>query len=225
MLTKVDSAQMNRPYLEWLSHQSLIDVAYNLRNCAVTLSERLEQNSENSSKPPSSDNPCHKNPKKRKASDKDGKNSTSEDTDVTGASSADKPSASDSIGPERKSGNLPGAQGFWRSEPPGKMCGRRQWVDSTWRNSPLYGVLCFRTFENGFRNTDILYATPFLYSHLWLRTRKQNAPGERFISTVEGRKKDLWLTEYVMVGPMSATFIAALSARYRMSRLDTGCPA
>ena len=93
-------------------------MAYNLRNCAVTLSERLEQNSENSSKPPSSDNPCHKNPKKRKASDKDGKNSTSEDTDVTGASSADKPSASDSIGPERKPGKLPGAQGFWRSDTP-----------------------------------------------------------------------------------------------------------
>ena len=44
-------------------------------------------------------------------------------------------------------------------------------------------------------------------------------PGEGFISVAEGRKKDLKLTEYVMVGPMSATFIAALSVRYRMSRL------
>ncbi len=35
---------------------------------------------------------------------------------------------------------------------------------------------------------------------------------------MEGRKKDLKLTEYVMVGPMSATFIAALAVRYRMSR-------
>lgn len=60
MLTKEELAQMNRPYLEELSLESLIEVAYNLRNLAVTLAERLEQNSENSSKPPSSDNPYKK---------------------------------------------------------------------------------------------------------------------------------------------------------------------
>ena len=85
---------------------------------ALTLSERIEQNSKNSSKPPSSDNPYDKNPKKRKASDKDGKNSSSEDTDETGDSSADKPSDSDSIGPERKPGKQPGAKGFQRSDTP-----------------------------------------------------------------------------------------------------------
>ncbi len=38
------------------------------------------------------------------------------------------------------------------------------------------------------------------------------------MSVVEGRKKDLRLQEYVVVGPMFATFIASLSVRYRMSR-------
>jgi transposase len=44
-------------------------------------------------------------------------------------------------------------------------------------------------------------------------------PGEGYISHVEGRKKDLKLSEYTMVGPMLATFIAALSVRFRMSRV------
>jgi len=35
---------------------------------------------------------------------------------------------------------------------------------------------------------------------------------------VEGRSKDLQLTEYVLVGPVLATFIASLGVRYRMSR-------
>ena len=35
---------------------------------------------------------------------------------------------------------------------------------------------------------------------------------------VEGRSKDLQLTEYVLVGAFLATFIASLSVRYRMSR-------
>jgi hypothetical protein len=43
-------------------------------------------------------------------------------------------------------------------------------------------------------------------------------PGEGSISFVEGRQKDLRLQEYVLVGPLLATFIASLSVRYRMSR-------
>ncbi len=43
-------------------------------------------------------------------------------------------------------------------------------------------------------------------------------PGVGYVSVVEGRKKDLRLTEYGLVGPMLATFIASLAVRYRMSR-------
>ncbi len=39
-----------------------------------------------------------------------------------------------------------------------------------------------------------------------------------YVSVVEGRSQDLRLTEYVLVGPILATFIASLSVRYRMSR-------
>ena len=46
----------------------------------------------------------------------------------------------------------------------------------------------------------------------------QAKPGEGYISEVEGRKRDLKLTEYVLVAPMLASFIASLGVRFRMSR-------
>ncbi len=46
----------------------------------------------------------------------------------------------------------------------------------------------------------------------------QKAPGVGYISEVEGRTRDLKLTEYALVGPMLATFIASLAVRFRMSR-------
>ncbi len=43
-------------------------------------------------------------------------------------------------------------------------------------------------------------------------------PVTGYVSAVEGRTRDLKLTEYVLVGPVLATFIASLGVRYRMSR-------
>ncbi len=46
----------------------------------------------------------------------------------------------------------------------------------------------------------------------------QAKPGTGYVSEVEGRSRDLKLTEYVLVGPLLATLIASLAVRYRMSR-------
>ena len=43
-------------------------------------------------------------------------------------------------------------------------------------------------------------------------------PAKGLVSAVDGRKRDLRLTEASLVGPALATFIAALSVRYRLSR-------
>ncbi len=56
-LDKEDLAQMTRDYFQSLDKESLVEVAFNLRSLAVEQWEKLQQNSENSSKPPSSDNP------------------------------------------------------------------------------------------------------------------------------------------------------------------------
>ncbi len=229
MLTKEDLALMNRPYLEKLSHDSLIDAAYNLRNCAVTLSERLEQNSENSSKPPSSDNPYKKNRKKRRTSEKEDENISSEDTVKTGASAADKPSDSDSANPKRQPGKQPGAKGFWRSETPIPedtiphhpkicvACNKEITVPEGITPYMGYHVFELENMPSGIR----IFCTLWHYYIVTCDCGHENKarPGEGSVSTIEGRKKDLKLTEYVMVGPMLATFIAALSVRYRMSRV------
>ena len=59
-LTKDDLAQIDRTYLQSLEEETVIDVACKLRDFAVILVERLEQNSSNSSRPPSSDSPYDK---------------------------------------------------------------------------------------------------------------------------------------------------------------------
>jgi transposase len=43
-------------------------------------------------------------------------------------------------------------------------------------------------------------------------------PGVGVLSTVPGRSRDLLLSEACLVGPTLATFIAALSVRYHVSR-------
>lgn len=55
-LGKADLAQMNRDYFQSLDKEKLVEVAGNLHALAVEQLERLEQNTSNSSGPPSSDN-------------------------------------------------------------------------------------------------------------------------------------------------------------------------
>lgn len=123
-LTKDDLAQMDRPYFEKLSHEKLIEVAINLRSFGLAVLEQLEKNSENSSKPPSSDNPYKKPRKKKKASKQEKSDDSSKGKEDTEASSDDESSTdeasspSESEGPKRSPGRQPGAQGFWRSETP-----------------------------------------------------------------------------------------------------------
>jgi hypothetical protein len=51
-LSKEDLAQMSRDYFQSLDKQKLVEVAGNLHSLAVEQLERLEQNSSNSSLPP-----------------------------------------------------------------------------------------------------------------------------------------------------------------------------
>ena len=49
--------QMNRRYFQSLSQERLVEVADNLHKLATELWEKQQQNSANSSQPPSTDNP------------------------------------------------------------------------------------------------------------------------------------------------------------------------
>ncbi len=59
-LSKDDLSQMSREYFQSLDKERLVEVADNLHALAVEQLERLEYNSTNSSKPPSSDSPFEK---------------------------------------------------------------------------------------------------------------------------------------------------------------------
>jgi transposase len=228
-LTKDDLAQIDREYLQSLENGTVIDLACRLRDYCVKLVERLEQDSRNSSKPPSSDNPYDKDKDKKSGSD------SNDDAEIVSAVEGDEtekviPDESSSSGePKRSAGRQPGSKGFWRSETPVP--------ETTIPHYPDHCVICWNEIklpedtrpymghyvydlektESGIRISCSLhhyYAGVCDCGHV---TKAQ--PGEGFISHVEGRKQDLRLTEYTMVGPMLATFIAALSIRFRMSRV------
>jgi uncharacterized protein with von Willebrand factor type A (vWA) domain len=56
-LDKDDLKQMNRSYFQSLSQERLVEVADNLHQLATELWQKQQQNSPNSSQPPSLDNP------------------------------------------------------------------------------------------------------------------------------------------------------------------------
>jgi len=230
-LTKDDLAQMDRPYLEALEHERLVDVACNLREFAVEQVERLEQNSTNSSRPPSSDSPYQKGAKGGSVANEAEKQSPSaDDTDKKDTAQVSTPTDQSQPEPAKRSpGKQPGAQGVWRSEPlipkatiphyPEQCAACNARVEVPQDCAPYMGhhVLELEKTPSGICIVCTLHHYYIAVCHCGHETKAR--PGEGYISSVKGRKKDLKLTEYVLVGPMLATFLAALSNRYRMSRV------
>ena len=229
-LTKDDLAQIDRTYLQSLEREPLIDVTCKLRDFSAELLERLAQNSSNSSKPPSSDDPYSKGNKGNGDSKDDSdKSASAEDKKSQPAEGGSSTESSQSDDPKRFAGRQPGSQGFWRSETPVPestiphypghcvICGKE--VDVPEESRPYMGYYVYELEKtaSGIRIFCTLHHYYGAVCDCGHETKAQ--PGEGYISHVEGRKKDLKLTEYTMVGPMLAAFIAALHARFRMSRV------
>ena len=224
-LDKDDLKQMNRSYFQSLSQETLVEVADNLHQLATELWEKQQQNSENSSQPPSKDNPYGS----KATTEESSPSSESESVTVKTESEL----LDESEGKEkkknssRKPGKQPGGQGFGRSQPlkaevivphyPG-VCSacNHDLAESESQRYMGYYVLDKKPELFGFRIVTQLhhyYQTTCSCGHC-----THAKPGTGYISVVEGRSKDLILTEYVLVGAVLATFIASLSVRYRMSR-------
>jgi len=238
-LTKDDLVQIDRKYIQSLENETVIDVACKLRDYCVMLVERLDQNSGNSSKPPSSDDPYKKGDESHSDSKDDdaksisteGEDTETPDKDASRETQSDLPvrvrtQTGDS---KRSAGRQPGSQGFWRCETPVAestiphypgccvICGKD--VNVAEGSLPYMGHYVYELEKTESRvciscSLHHYYAAVCDCGH---ETKAQ--PGEGYISHVHGRKKDLKLTEYTMVGPMLVTFIAALSVRFRMSRV------
>ena len=114
-LDKDDLKQMNRGYFQSLSQDKLVEVADNLHQLATELWEKQQQNSENSSQPPSKDNPY------------DSQTTTEElekiEESESSSAQTDSEKVEQSVVPEkkkkskRKRGKQPGGKGFGRSQP------------------------------------------------------------------------------------------------------------
>jgi transposase len=234
-LYKDDLAQMDTTYFESLTHAELVTVASRLLETSVTLWERVHQNSTNSSQPPSSDTPY------RPVPDAPPESQSPEETEETSLSKTEQPSpvrpdgepdsssGSSSATPRRSRGKQPGAPGMWRAdpliaeeevphEPAACSACAAPFSEDTPRKAHMgYYVLELERSETGVRVVCRLHR---YYSSVCTGCGHETKarPGEGIVSVVEGRKKDLRLQEYVLVGPMFATFIASLSVRYRMSR-------
>jgi transposase len=223
-LTKEDLTQMDRDYLHSLGHEILIDVACRLRDLSIELLERLDQDSSNSSRPPSSDNPFARG-KEQGNEASDGDDSAASDKKRSSSKSKDTGGESDQ---KRSAGKQPGDPGIWRSEPlkaeqivlhyPDHCaaCGAEISVSDSSKPHMGHFVLELEKTESGFRVVCSLHH--YYSAECECGHEIKARPGEGYVSSVEGRKNDLKLQEYVLVGPMLATLIASLAVRYRMSR-------
>jgi transposase len=224
-LDKNDLVQMNEDYFKSLAKERLVEVAQNLHQLATDLWEKQQQNSENSSQPPSKDNPY-------------GSNTTTEESSSsleleTRSGKTEGNQVEESVGKQkkknslRKPGKQPGGKGFGRSQPLKAeviiphyshqcVACNHDLSESESQKYMGYYVLELEAELFGFRIVTQLhyyYRTTCSCGHC-----NHAKPGTGYISVVEGRSKDLQLTEYVLVGSVLATFIASLGVRYRMSR-------
>ena len=114
-LDKDDLAQMNEDYFKSLKNERLVEVAKNLHQLAMELWEKQQQNSENSSKPPSKDNPYAHYPTTEESEHYSSSESRSGQTEGNQIEeSSEKPREQKS---PRKPGKQPGGKGFGRKQP------------------------------------------------------------------------------------------------------------
>lgn len=233
-LRKADLEQMDETYFKSLEPEHLVEVAKNLYELAVEQLEKLEQNSQNSSRPPSSDNPYQLPPEKC-VEDPIGILPNDEmvvETASTDESTKDKEAKllpNKGFG-QRKAGKQPGAKGQWRNQPlktektidhEAVTCiACNASLDLSHRDHKPY--MGYHQFElelgkQGFTivcQLHLYYGATCLCGH-----HSQAIPGQGERSEIVGRKVQLQLKEYTLVGPMLATFLASLSVRYRLSRV------
>lgn len=202
---------MDREKLKALSRDELEELAWHLVEVARSLASRVQENSTNSSRPPSSDDPYRRGERRTERST--GKR---DDEPDGGASSA---------GPTQKkpAGKQPGMRGFWRQQP--------VVVSGTVDHDPPACAACGAALSAAKRcrqesahhvyelERDAMALQVSALTHRYFVARcgcgheTVARPGTGWSSVIEGRRRNLQLSERCLVGPALATFIAALALR------------
>lgn len=199
---------------------------------AVEQFERLEQNSINSSKPPSSDTPYKKQVAQGDEQTQVLQTPESETEDE--GSSKNNFKIDPNAPPQAKGfgkklpGKQPGAKGMWRTTPlvanitiphyPNHCAACNAQLAMKSDSKPYMGYYVLELEKNGSGFEVICQLHHYYEATCECGHHTKVMPGLGYMSVVEGRGKDLRLQEYGLVGPMLSTFIASLAVRYRMSR-------
>src|SRR3954466_331881 len=211
----VDLSGMDRRFFEALSPDARVELLCRLHALAIEQAEKLARDSTNSSRPPSSDGPFGP---------------------ASGTSAGVKPPAPSASPPApeppARSGRTPGTQrgskGIWRCEAlqaerdenhyPA-LCAACATPFEMWDRQSGHSahfVLDLERTASGIRIACVRHRYHALECACGVQTAAR--PGVGVLSTVPGRSRDLLLSEACLVGPALATFIAALSVRYHVSR-------
>ena len=206
-----------------MSREQLEELAWRLHELARSLANRAGEDSSTSSRPPSSDNPYRREERgKQVAADSDGAAAESSDT------APEKAGKPDTTKTGKSAGKQLGAKGHWRSQ--------SIVVNVEVEHAPMVCATCGAALgcdlkrrcvsaHNRFelvRGEMALQVTATRHSYFAVRCLCGHDNVERprvgLSSLIEGRKRNLQMSERCLVGPMLAAFIAALSLRCRLSR-------
>jgi hypothetical protein len=202
-----------------MSREEVEEWAWRRHELARELANRLGEDSKTSSRPPSSDDPYRRGEKEKAAS-----------AGPDGAEDAKAPAAlpDKADKPGKPAGKRPGAKGCWRSQPivaskdvahapiVCAACGAALGPDLERRCASAHVSL---ELVRGPMSLQVV-AT----KHVYFATRCSCGhetiarPGVGSSSKIEGRRRNLQMSERCLIGPMLATYIAALSVRFRLSR-------
>lgn len=227
-ITPKDLAQINKESLGSLTKEEVINFTLRLKDQCIELYERLNKNSRNSSKPPSSDNPFQKGNEDLTDSDLENEEIAPEE-EIPGPGNDANEDNKNGKTEKRRPGKQPGAQGFWRSETPEpndtqNHCSEKCAICEQPLDQDIipYCHTGHYTYElekdkHGIRIVCILH---LYYTTTCTSCGHENAamPGQGYVSVIEGRKRDLVLSEHTIVGPMLAIYIATLNRDFKMSR-------
>jgi len=223
--TVPDLNDIKRTDLSAMSRDELENLTWRLHELARSLANRVGDDSTTSSRPPSSDDPYRRGGKGNQ--DPAGPDSDDDAGDDAGpAAGGDKTGCKQTAKP---AGKRPGTKGFWRRLPivvsgetlhEPDACSACQSAFGPARQSRHASAHVSFELTRGEMGLRVS-ATKHCYLAVRCGCGHETVaqPGTGLCSHVEGRRRDLRMSERCLVGPMLATFIAALSLRFRLSRV------
>ena len=220
---------MDRERLQDLTREELEELTWQLVEVARSLVEKAKQNSTNSSRPPSSDDPYRRRDERQK--DRNAKHSSKVDTDGSANSSpsseATNTEAASKVAVEagRQTAGMPG---FWRCQPmvvscevdPDAMvcaaCDATLGAAQRCRQASAHYVYDLERTAMALQINAAKHR--YFVGRCTAAMKPSRVPEPDAAREIEAPRSNLQLTERCLVGPMLASFIAVLSIRFRLSR-------